>query len=93
MNYIPAGAPLCACADPAYLSGRRSRPELPYRALAKQHLWQPGTNLQAWLFTILHHQHVNDVRRSIREGPHVMLGEAAELTVQSKAILKLAARS
>ena len=63
------------------------------RALAKQHLWQPGTNLQAWLFTILHHQHVNDVRRSIREGPHVMLGEAAELTVQSKAILKLAARS
>src|SRR5690349_22268973 len=28
------------------------------RALAKQHLWQPGTNLRAWLFTLLHNQHV-----------------------------------
>ena len=24
------------------------------RALEKQHLWQPGSNLRAWLFTILH---------------------------------------
>jgi len=38
------------------------------RAVAKQHLWQPGTDLRAWLFTILHNQHVNDVRRSVREG-------------------------
>src|ERR1700720_2608028 len=38
------------------------------RAIAKQHLWQPGTDLRAWLFTILHNQHVNDVRRSVREG-------------------------
>jgi RNA polymerase sigma-70 factor, ECF subfamily len=37
------------------------------RALKKQHLWQPGSNMRAWLFTILHNQHVNDVRRSIRE--------------------------
>jgi RNA polymerase sigma-70 factor, ECF subfamily len=37
------------------------------RALEKQHLWQPGSNMRAWLFTILHNQHVNDVRRSIRE--------------------------
>jgi RNA polymerase sigma-70 factor (ECF subfamily) len=36
------------------------------RALEKQHLWQPGTNLRAWLFTILHNQHVNDVRRAQR---------------------------
>ena len=35
------------------------------RAVAKQHLWQPGTDLRAWLFTILHNQHVNDVRRSV----------------------------
>ena len=38
------------------------------RALEKQHLWQPGSNLRAWLFTILHNQHVNDVRRSFRLG-------------------------
>ena len=36
------------------------------RALEKQHLWQPGSNLRAWLFTILHNQHVNDVRHSLR---------------------------
>jgi RNA polymerase sigma-70 factor (ECF subfamily) len=41
------------------------------RAITKQHLWQPGTNLRAWLFTILHHQNVNDVRRSLREGEGV----------------------
>ena len=35
------------------------------RAISKQHLWQTGTNLQAWLFTLMHHQNVNDVRRSI----------------------------
>src|SRR5687768_18336122 len=41
------------------------------RAVAKQHLWQPGTNLRAWLFTLMHNQHVNDVRRSVREGTTV----------------------
>jgi len=41
------------------------------RAVAKQHLWEPGTNLRAWLFTLMHNQHVNDVRRSVREGTTV----------------------
>src|SRR5713101_6064919 len=59
------------------------------RAVAKQHLWQYGTDLRAWLFTLLHHQHVNDVRRSIREGSHVMLEEVPELTVQSNVIAVL----
>ena len=39
------------------------------RAIYKQHLWQPGSNLQGWLFTLMHHQNVNDVRRSILRGP------------------------
>jgi RNA polymerase sigma-70 factor, ECF subfamily len=47
------------------------------RALAKQHLWQPGTDLRAWLFTILHNQHVNDVRRSVHEGVNVDIEEMA----------------
>ena len=37
------------------------------RAMAKQHLYQPDTNLRAWLFTLMHNQYVNDVRRSARE--------------------------
>lgn len=41
------------------------------RAIAKQHLWQPGTDLRAWLFTILHNQHVNDIRQTVREGAQV----------------------
>jgi RNA polymerase sigma-70 factor, ECF subfamily len=37
------------------------------RAIAKAHLWQPGTDIRAWLFTIMHNQHVNLVRREMRE--------------------------
>jgi RNA polymerase sigma-70 factor (ECF subfamily) len=56
------------------------------RAVAKQHLWQEGTDLRAWLFTILHNQHVNDVRRSVREGINVAVEDVASvLTVQSNA--------
>ena len=49
------------------------------RALAKSHLWQPGTNLRAWLFTILHNVHVNEVRRALREGVAVPVEDAAPL--------------
>ena len=41
------------------------------RALQKQHLWEPGTNLRSWLFTILHNQHVNGIRSAIRRGTEV----------------------
>jgi RNA polymerase sigma-70 factor, ECF subfamily len=47
------------------------------RAVAKQHLWEPGTDLRAWLFTILHNQHVNDVRRGVREGIAVQVEDVA----------------
>src|SRR4249919_3329759 len=47
------------------------------RALAKQHLWQPGTDLRAWLFTIQHNHHLNDVRHSVREGVAVAIEEMA----------------
>jgi len=33
------------------------------RAIAKQSFWKSGTNLRAWLFTIMHNQNVNGVRR------------------------------
>ena len=63
------------------------------RAVAKQHLWEPGTDLRAWLFTIQHNQHVNEVRRSVREGIKVELTEAPQLTAQSNAIDSLQSRS
>ena len=54
------------------------------RALAKSHLWQAGTDLRAWLFTILHNQHVNDVRRAVREGINIPVEDVAPvLTVPS----------
>jgi len=63
------------------------------RAVAKQHLWQPGTDLQAWLFTILHNENVNDVRRSVHEGIHVAVEEMASvLSVQPRAMASLELR-
>jgi RNA polymerase sigma-70 factor (ECF subfamily) len=35
------------------------------RALVKEQFWQPGTNLRAWLFTIMHNQNVNNVRLAV----------------------------
>jgi RNA polymerase sigma-70 factor, ECF subfamily len=32
------------------------------RAWRKRGLWQPGTDLRAWLFTVMHNVHVNGVR-------------------------------
>ena len=63
------------------------------RAVAKQHLWQPGTDLRAWLFTILHNTHVNEVRRSAREGTKVTVEDAAPmLTTQGNAMASLELR-
>jgi RNA polymerase sigma-70 factor, ECF subfamily len=36
-------------------------------ALAKQHLWREGSNLRAWLYTVLHNEHVSQIRRYARE--------------------------
>jgi RNA polymerase sigma-70 factor (ECF subfamily) len=49
------------------------------RALGKLHLWQDGSDLRAWLFTILHNQYVNHVRRAVREGSAVGFNESEPL--------------
>ena len=49
------------------------------RALGKLHLWQQGSDLRAWLFTILHNQYVNHIRRAVREGAAVGLNESEPL--------------
>ena len=53
------------------------------RALGKLHLWQEGTDLRAWLFTILHNQYVNQVRRAVREGAMVGLSETEPLLTRA----------
>ena len=51
------------------------------RALAEQHLWQEGTNLRAWLFTLMHNLHVNVVRQSVREGTMVDVDDVSATLV------------
>jgi RNA polymerase sigma-70 factor (ECF subfamily) len=53
------------------------------RALSKLHLWQQGTDLRAWLFTILHNQYINHVRRTAREGTAVGLSEREPLLARA----------
>lgn len=45
------------------------------RAVSRLHLWQPGTNLRAWLFTIMRNLHVNSHHRRRAAPPTVPLVE------------------
>jgi len=53
------------------------------RALGKLHLWREGTDLRAWLFTILHNQYVNQVRSAVREGTSVGLSESEPMLTRA----------
>ena len=41
------------------------------RALGKLHLWKVGTDLRAWLFSILHNEYVTQIRRAARQNTAV----------------------
>jgi hypothetical protein len=41
------------------------------RALGNLQLWRVGTDLRAWLFRILHNEHVSQIRRAARQGTAV----------------------
>ena len=60
------------------------------RAVAKLHLWQEGSNLRAWLFTILHNQHINRIPDAVRAGATVELGDTdprlIRLPIQDKCV-------
>jgi RNA polymerase sigma-70 factor, ECF subfamily len=47
------------------------------RALAKSHLWHEGTDLRAWLFTMLHNLHISEVRRAARRKSHIDVEDVA----------------
>jgi RNA polymerase sigma factor (sigma-70 family) len=49
------------------------------RAWNKFHLWRPGSDLRAWLFTVMHNVHVNQVRAS--RDHSVLDDEGAEMAV------------
>ena len=60
------------------------------RALGRFHLWRPGSNLRAWLFSIMHNVHVNQLRR--RREVALSDDEAAQLPVRGGQEGALAAR-
>lgn len=39
------------------------------RACSKWRLWRAGSDLRAWLFTLMHNVFVNQVRRAVRQAP------------------------
>ena len=53
------------------------------RGIAKAHLWQEGTDLRSWLFTIMHNQYVNNVRRAQREQATIDVDQVASTLVKT----------
>ena len=51
------------------------------RAWGRFHLWRRGSNLRAWLFTIMHNLHVNQIKARYRERGMALDDEALELPV------------
>ncbi len=47
------------------------------RALSRIHLWRTGTDMRAWLFTIMHNTHVNSAKKRRREGVPVAIDDLA----------------
>lgn len=53
------------------------------RAFGKMHLWEQGTDLRAWLFTILHHIHISQTRRNARQRASIELQKSHRSSAQS----------
>ena len=60
------------------------------RALAKLDLWQPGSDLRAWLFTLMHNLFVNQIR--IRRPQETAMEEALDEPVSGGQMAALTAR-
>ena len=59
------------------------------RALAKEHLWQPGSNLRAWILTVLHNLHINRIRRLIREQDNAIVASGCLALAQTEPSARL----
>ena len=51
------------------------------RGIAKAHLWQAGTDIRAWLFTIMHNQYVNNIQHARREQATIDVDQVASTLV------------
>src|SRR5262252_701596 len=49
------------------------------RALSRYHLWRRGSDLRAWLFTIMHNIYVNQARSRSRHQHEALEAEGAEV--------------
>src|SRR5215831_3734879 len=61
------------------------------RGLEKLHLYQPGTNLRAWLFTVMHNLYVNSYRRAARQGQTIHV-EKVQLSTPASQVSRLELR-
>jgi RNA polymerase sigma-70 factor, ECF subfamily len=61
------------------------------RGLEKLHLYQPGTNLRAWLFTLMHNVYVNSHRRAARQGQAIHV-EKVQLSTPPSQVSRLELR-
>jgi RNA polymerase sigma-70 factor, ECF subfamily len=53
------------------------------RALTREHLWQEGTSLRAWLYTMVHNQYVDHVRYAVHRGVALTLSDAEPFLMRS----------
>src|ERR1700750_2198792 len=53
------------------------------RAWTKLHLWRSGSDLRAWLFTIMHNVHVNQIRSRGNAASVSIDDEAADAPVRA----------
>lgn len=52
------------------------------RALIKLHLWRPGSDLRAWLFTIMHNVYINQLRAHSGAAASTLDDEALQVAAQ-----------
>lgn len=62
------------------------------RAYRKWHLWQPESNLRAWLFSIMHNVYMNQLARDARRPVSVSLDEARGASTAANNEAQMAAR-
>jgi RNA polymerase sigma-70 factor, ECF subfamily len=51
------------------------------RSWSRRHLWRAGSDLRAWLFTIMHNLHIN---RRLRHRRHDALDDASDISISPR---------